>query len=191
MNSSKIIFLFLTFLISSYCYAQPQKGTLGIGGSGFWITTKPEEGENLYKQLNFTADGQYFINNNLALGAEIRFYKYSTISEIDKSNSNNLFFSPFAEGYLFNSEKWGLSGKLMYSAIIYSDHKHDLLSNFIIGPKASFNITPSLSAFVWMDYRKLPEKYNVNYPGSVGAFFPSDNFDIRWGFNYYLHSLKE
>ena len=60
----------------------------------------------------------------------------------------------------------------------------------MFGPKISWNITPYLSTFLWGAYKRL-EEYDttVNYL-TYTPRVPNDNFNIQWGFSYFIPSNK-
>ncbi|HKL32508.1 MAG TPA: hypothetical protein VJ919_08245 [Tangfeifania sp.] len=192
MKQKFVLLSFIVFCLISSVSAQPKKNSWSIGGSGYWIKIKSNSGD--YRSIyNLAVDGQYFIFRNFAVGTEVEYIGGRALDTPNKPRYHELYVSPTIEGYLFNRPKWGLSvkGLISLNASIKSSMDPDnLLSYYMFGPKVSYNITPNLSCYTWFAYRRLPDDITNNYPGRSVAY-PSDNYDLRFGFTYYLHPKKE
>jgi hypothetical protein len=179
---TKTILLLLFICIVLTTKAQPQKGTWEIGGSGLW-SKNLKENEVQYKVYNLELSANYFIFKYLSLGGSLAFKGYQERTDTNNAWLNTGYFKPNIEAYLINRKIFGISIKTALDINLYGDNKENSVSSFSFGPKFSWNITPNLSTNLWFAYRKLKNFDTTNIPTVV----PSDNFDIRWGFSYYLH----
>lgn len=191
----KSIMLFC-FSVILFCYsakAQPEKGTWEIGGSGYWIKSNVR-GELRYKSFELDIGSKYFIFNNVSLGGEINYIGYKDYSRVGSPKPYGFYFAPVLEAYFFNKEKFGISLKGKINFLVKSssnwrvfDSSNEIPS-YMFGPKVSWNITSNLSTYLWTAFRKIQDFDNTK---GFSGVIPSDNFDIRWGFSYFLHSQKK
>lgn len=181
---TKIAFLALFMGILTVSIAQPQKGTWEIGGSGFWNKTY-NEGELQFKAYNLDIGANYFIFKHLSIGTAISTKGHQNLMYIHKPWVKTGFFVPNLDVYICNRNIFGISMKSSLDINFWGYYNlGNTISSFTIGPKVSWNITPHLGTYFWIAYRR-----QVDYDSTYDDFasIPSDNFDIRWGFSYYLH----
>ena len=184
---TRISILSIFILFTFYSYAQPEKGSWGIGGTGYRIKIY-DKGELLLKAFEIDAEASYFLHRNFALGGSIIYKGNKDYGLANNKRFHGLFVAPALEAFILNKEKYGISVKGTMNVVLSSnwDIKKNITS-YMFGPKISWNITPYLSTFLWGTYKRL-EEYDttINYTTRI----PSSNFDIRWGFTYFLHPNK-
>ncbi|QIA09462.1 hypothetical protein [Draconibacterium halophilum] len=184
-----LLFLILFFLISCIVSAQPQKGSIEFGGSGTYSKSY-NNGEKRTSTFSVSAHSSYFVLPNLSVGAKV-FYEKLKDSKVTYDPENSQFIvGPTIEAYLLNKEKFGVSIKSTANFALSSDYIFDdsKYTSFSVGPKGIWNISPNISTYLWFAYRDVKNRDDYTQNGSV---FPSDNFDIRWGFSYYLHRKEK
>lgn len=178
--------LFLS--LSLITKAQPQKGTLEIGGSGYYICSKGWEGEKL-KSFSISPEIQYFVFKNFSFGGALILKGSKDYSLANSDWFHALFLSPSMEGFVLNRASFGLSMKGSINIVASTNYNiYKVISSYSLGPKFLWNITPNLSTYIWLAYRKLQD---FDETSGHHAKIPSDNFDVRWGFSYYLHRKKK
>jgi len=182
---TKTIFTILLICIVLTTFSQPKKGTLEVGGSGYW--TKIYNNNELFNKIaQINAEISYFPFKYLCFGGIVIYQKDKNFAQAFDPVYRNLFFAPTLEAYIINRKVYGISLKGAINFAILSDFppSDKTVPSYMFGPKASWNITQNLSTFLWFAYRKLDE-----FDNSAGfhSTVPSDNYDIRWGFSYYLH----
>lgn len=187
MKTKSILTLSMLFFLQ-IIFAQPQKGTWSLGGSGYWNKISGDD-ELKYKIYEINSEINYFIFNHLVAGSNLTLQGEKNFTKVNDPNFHCLYFAPIVEAYILNRERYGISVKGTMNFIISTNwDKNDKVPSYMFGPKASWNITPNLSTYLWFAYRKLDEFDNtVGYRSVV----PSDNFDIRWGFSYFLHRKEK
>lgn len=185
------IILVITLLLCLYLttVAQPQKGTVEIGGSGYYISSKgPEEGDKL-KLFDLSPEIQYFIFKNLSVGGALTIKGDKNYSLANNDTFYGIFLSPSIEGYVLNRRLFGLSLKARMNIAASTNYNiNETVTSYSFGPKVLWNITPSLSTYIWLAYRKLKDFDDTRESQWI---IPSDNFDVRWGFSYYLQRKKD
>lgn len=186
-STAFILFLFIVFAAQ----AQPEKGTWQIGGSGNWIKTK-NDGELKYKTYNLDAEVSYFVLKNLALGSDINLVGYKDYTKVNDPNIYGFYFAPALEAYVINHKTFGVSVKgsinFLVSSSKYWAFTNKKMTSYMFGPKVAWNITSNLSTYLWAAYRKYDD---FDMTKGFKNIIPSDNFDIRWGFSYFLHRKKQ
>lgn len=188
MKTQITLFIAFSFCLSLITKAQPQKHTLELGGSGYYIRSKSSEGDKL-KVFEIRPEVQYFLFKNFAIGGAVNIKGHKDYSLANNDLFYGIFLSPSIEGYLLNHKLFGLSVKGSMNIVVSTNYDITKdVSSYSLGPKASLNITPSLSTYIWLAYRKLED-----FDDTMGftSKIPSDNFDIRWGFSYFLHPKKD
>ncbi|MCK3685787.1 hypothetical protein [Maribellus sp. YY47] len=186
---TQIILLLVFCTLSFSSFAQPRKGSTELSGFGNFTKGKSESGDKTATfELNTSAS--YFVLRNLSAGLKIYYRGYKEYEFQSNPILDEFVIGPTIEAFIMNQEKIGISLKTSLNFTLGSDFaaQDNGYSSFIIGPKVAWNITPNLSTFLWFAYRdtKNSDDYTQN-----GSIIPSDNFDIRWGFSYYLHSKKQ
>lgn len=183
MKAKISIFLLLAG-ISCVISAQPRKGTWEINGSGSWGKVY-NQGDLQFKTYELDAGMNYFVFNRLSSGISISAEGYQDrIEEVFKVWRGSGFLVPNLDIFIINHKIYGISLKSAVDINIWGDYLDNTISSFTIGPKFFLNITPNLNTFLWVAYRRA-EDFDTNY--NTVASIPSDNFDIKWGFGYYLH----
>ena len=184
MKTKKNSLLLLFMGILTVSIAQPRKGTWEIGGSGFWNKVY-NEGELQFKAYNLDVGANYFIFNHLSIGAAISTKGLQNLTYVHKPWVKTGFFEPNLDIYIFNHDIFGISVKGSLDINFWGEYNlGNKISSYSIGPKVSWNITPHFGTYLWVAYRRL-EDIDSTYDDFFSI--PSDNFDIRWGFSYYLH----
>jgi hypothetical protein len=180
-----LLFIFIVLNIS----AQPQKGSWEIGGSGYW--TKIYNNKELNNKITeINAEVAYFPYKFLSVGGILTYQKDKDYMQAFDPVYHNFFIAPTLDAYILNRKMYGISikGALNFAVISDLSPGDKAVPSFMFGPKASWNITPNLSTYLWIAYRKLDEFDNTN---GFRAIVPSKNFDIRWAFSYYLHRREK
>ena len=185
MKQKFVLLSIIVYCLTISVSAQPKKDSWSIGGSGFWMKTK-SRGEDKRTMFDFTAAGQYFILRNFAVGTEVEYAGGRRLDETFKPRYYDVFISPTLEGYIINRPQWGLSLKGLINLKVAHGTE---VSFYKLGPKLSYNITPNLTLFSWYNYHKVRNITN-SFPGWA-VTYPSDNYDLRVGFTYYLHPRQE
>lgn len=185
--NAKITFFLLLAGISIIISAQPRKGTWEINGSGSWGKVY-NQGDLQFKTYELVAGMKYFVFKHLSAGISISAEGYQDRAEGFKVWLGSGFLVPNLDVFIINHKIYGISLKSAVDINIWGDYLDNTISSFTIGPKFSLNITPNLNTFLWVAYRRA-EDFDTNY--NTVASIPSDNFDIRWGFSYYLHRKQE
>jgi len=189
MKTQKFIFTVLFIFSTLSLFAQPQKSTLEIGGSGYWMKIRNDEGPQL-AIYDFNAQASYFLLRNLAIGGNLSFRGGKDYASPFNPTYHRLYFAPVFEGYLLNHHYYGISIKTMLNIRISNTNKNldKTISTFMIGPKFQWNITENLGTNIWFVYRDMNDLDNLSGYRTIA---PSTNFDIRWGFSYFLHPKNE
>ncbi|WP_167605185.1 outer membrane beta-barrel protein [Maribellus sediminis] len=176
----KLFTILILCLISIQTFAQPDRGSFELGGSGNYSSVNSTD-EKKIKTFLLNTHVSYFIFKHFSAG-----FKVSYIGYKESNTINNLTAGPTLEAYLLNRNNFGISVKTGVNFVLknnmYPQSKD--YASFIIGPKVAWNITQNLSTFLWLSYRNSE---NADDFTQIGSTFPSDNFDVRWGFSYYLH----
>lgn len=180
---------FLFFLCTSLiAISQPKKGTWEIGGSGYWTKAHNEKVLKL-KTYEINSEANYFLLKHLALGGYLTFQGEKDYTKVNAPRFHGLHVAPTLETYLLNHKIVGISIKGSINFLVSTNWDlKEKVSSYNLGPKVSLNITPTLSMYLWATYRKLND---FDYTGGFKSIAPSDNFDIRWGFSYYLHRKEK
>lgn len=184
-----LLLLIISCLLSFTISAQPQKGSIEFGGSGNFSKSY-NNGEKRTSIISVSANGSYFVFRHLSIGAKVFYEKLNGLQLTNNPELSQFIVGPTIEAYLINKEKFGVSikstaGFALSSDYIFDDSKY---TSFSVGPKAIWNISPNISTYLWFAYRDVKNRDDYTQNGSV---FPSDNFDIRWGFSYYLHRKEK
>ena len=189
---TKFNFILLLCIWSFSSLAQPQKGSLELGGTGYFTKVyRNYEDPELYRNtFSITAFSSYFLFKHLSVGTKFLYEGTKYFQEAYDPRYKHFIVGPTAEAYLLNKRVFGISIKSELNFAIKSDYSIDdkKLASFIIGPKASWNITPNLSTFLWFAYR---DSKDWDYNRISGNLVPSKDFDINWGFSYYLHRKQK
>lgn len=188
MKTKLILTVIILHLCSFVICVQPLQGTIDLGGSGYFFSSKSKEGDKL-KVYNIRPEFQYFLLKNFAVGSAITIKGSKDYSLANNDNYYGIFISPSIEGYIVNRRSFGLSVKGGLNIVASTNYDiSKSISSYSIGPKISWNLSPNITTFLWFSYRKLED-----FDDTIGFTyqFPSDNFDVRWGFSYYLHNKKE
>ncbi|MEZ5103415.1 MAG: hypothetical protein R2757_02885 [Draconibacterium sp.] len=186
---TKTTFIFLFLCSTVLTYAQPQTGTWEIGGSGY--RTKIYNNNELnYKITQINTEISYFPFKHLSFGGIFTYQKQKDFTKAFDPVFHNLFIAPTLEAYIINRKVFGVSvkGAINFSILSNFPPGDKTVSSYRFGPKTSWNITPNFCTFLWFAYRKLDWFDNtIGFRSTV----PSDNFDIRWGFSYFLHRKEK
>ncbi len=188
---TKFNFILLLCICSFSSLAQPQKGSFELGGTGYFNRVYDNlDNEHIRNTYSITAFSSYFLFKHLSVGAKFLYEGTKYFEEAYDPRYKHFIVGPSAEAYLLNKRIFGLSIKSELNFALKSDYAIDdkKLASFIIGPKASWNITPNLSTFLWFAYR---DSKDWDYNKVSGNVVPSKNFNINWGFSYYLHQKQK
>ena len=185
---TKITLVFLSIFIVFLGKAQPKKGTWGIGGSGYRFKISQEK-ELQYKVYEINAEANYFLFKHLALGGNVTFKGSKDYTLANNDRFYGFYIAPSIEAYILNRKMFGLSVKGKINIVASTSWTfNEGVYSYLFGPKLSWNITPNLNTYLWVAYRRLDEYTNMTCTKNT---IPSDNFDIRWGFSYFLHRKEK
>lgn len=180
---AKITLFLLLAGISCMISAQPRKGSWEVNGSGSFGNVYAL-GNLQFKPYEIDAGLNYFVLKHLSAGITFSAEGYQKRTDGFKAWLGSGFLVPNLDVFIINHKIYGISVKSAMDINIWGDYLDNTISSFTIGPKFSLNITPNLNTFLWIAYRRA-EDFDTNQ-NSV-ASIPSDNFDVKWGFGYYLH----
>lgn len=183
-----ILFAFFAIMI----YSQPKKETWEIGASGYWMNMK-KDGNSKLNIYEINSEANYYILRNLSVGGKLQFKGGKDFTRAFNPSFSQFNFAPIIDGYIINQNKFGISIKGALN-IALANSGEDLenknrISSFQIGPKFSYYLTPNLSTFIWSAYRKMYHDFDSTTGFRIIG--PSDNFDIRWGFSYFLQRKEK
>jgi len=186
-STAFILFLFIVFAAQ----AQPEKGTWQIGGSGYRVKMK-DSGEPVRNIYEYNAEGSYFILKNFSAGCELTYKGGKDTDSSVKNKYHGFFLSPTSELYLLREGKFTGSVKGLVKFNISGTgtfHKSKAIQSYMFGPKVSWFIADNVSFYSWVAFRKLMDD-SSNFPGWT-AVIPSENYDVRFGFNIFLQRKKK
>ena len=117
MKKVTFLFLLLSAFVITSVKAQTSQGNMMVGGTLSLSTTSYQSNSDFEtSSTTFSPGFGYFVADNLAVGADLLFSSGTTDNGVNKTETNDFAFGPFARYYKYTSnDKFAFYGQAKFT----------------------------------------------------------------------------
>lgn len=197
MKKVTILFLLLTALIITSANAQTSQGNMMVGGTLSLSSTSYQSNSDVgSSNITFAPGFGYFVADNLVVGANLLIGSSTTDTGVNKTETTNLGFGPFARYYKFTSnDKFAFYGQ---ASLTLASEKTDVTpGGETKASSTTFAISPGFAYFFnehWaldfnirgFEIKSTDPNKDADNDKNTAVVFNVSSFSPSLGFRYHF-----